>query len=123
MDSWVSLLRNGASLEQVAGGFTGSQEFQDKYGSLDDTGFVTLLYNNVLHRAPDSGGLANWVNYLGTGATRTSVVVGFSESAEYKGNEQGALGAFVQTGVPWDANVLDGMGGSDTPHMRRLRLA
>ena len=114
LDSWVSLLRNGAGLEQVAGGFTGSQEFQDKYGSLDDTGFVTLLYNNVLHRAPDPGGLANWVNSLGTGATRTSVVVGFSESAEYKGNEQGALGAFVQNSVPWDANVLDGGGGSDT---------
>src|SRR5204862_1619984 len=56
----------------------------------------------------------NWVNSLGAGATRTSVVVGFSESTEYRVNEKAGLEGFVQFGVPWDANVLDGGSGSDT---------
>jgi len=102
------------NLDQVAGGFTGSAEFQAKYGALDDTQFVTLLYNNVLHRAPDPAGLSGWLNVLETGGTRTSVVIGFSESPEYHGNEKAALEAYIQTVAPWDGNVLDGGDGSDT---------
>ena len=83
LENWTAALRSGSSLLQITDGFTGSAEFQQKYGSLNDTAFVTLLYNNVLGRGPDNAGLANWTNALRAGSTRASVVVGFSESNEH----------------------------------------
>jgi Domain of unknown function (DUF4214) len=67
----------------IAGGFTQSVEFISKYGALDDTGFLTQLYANVLGRAPDPGGLSGWLNLMhGGGFTRDMVLVGFAESPE-----------------------------------------
>jgi serralysin len=83
LENWTAALRSGSSLLQITDGFTGSAEFQQKYGSLNDTSFVTLLYNNVLGRGPDNAGLVNWTNALRAGSTRASVVVGFSESNEH----------------------------------------
>jgi serralysin len=83
LENWTAALRSGSSLLQITDGFTGSAEFQQKYGSLNDAAFVTLLYNNVLGRNPDGAGLANWTGALRAGSTRASVVVGFSESDEH----------------------------------------
>jgi hypothetical protein len=100
--NWVNALDTGTSLQTVANGFVGSQEFQQVYGAnLSNTAFVTLLYNNVLHRAPDAGGLNTWVNLLTTGQdTRAQVVVGFSESQE----DIAALSPPIQQGL-WVGNV------------------
>ncbi|OOB24484.1 hypothetical protein A8F67_01240, partial [Burkholderia cenocepacia] len=57
---WVNQLNVGTSLQTVADGFVGSVEFQQVYGNLSNTDFVTLLYNNVLHRGPDPTGLSGW---------------------------------------------------------------
>ena len=57
----------GATLPNLAYGFTHSQEFQSEYGALSNTQFVTLLYQNVLGRAPDSVGLSGWLAYMTTG--------------------------------------------------------
>ena len=52
---------------------------------------MTLVYNNVLGRAPDSAGLAFWTGQLDSGqVTRGGVMLGFAGSAEYQsiiGNE------------------------------------
>jgi hypothetical protein len=69
---------------QLADFFTASPEFMATYGALDDTQFVTLLYQNVLGRAPDAAGLSGWVGLLGSGYTRGQVLIGFSDSAEYQ---------------------------------------
>ena len=113
-DFWINQLRGGLSLEAAAGGFTGSPEFQVTYGALDNTQFVTLLYNNALHRAPDPGGLAFWVNLLSAGTSRNDVVLGFSESAEEQGNQRAGLQDFIQNMDPSQGNVLDGGSGTDT---------
>ncbi len=110
---WTSGLDNGLGIQDVAGGFVGSAEFQSKYGALDDTGFVTLLYNNVLGRAPDSGGLAGWLGALANGASRTSVVIGFSDSAEFVTLTASALKGFMQSVQPTWNDVLDGGAGND----------
>jgi hypothetical protein len=74
-----------SQLSNIVSGFINSTEFQAKYGNTDNTHFVTLLYNNVLNRAPDSAGLAYWIGNLTSGTeTRQQVVLGFSESAEFK---------------------------------------
>ncbi len=66
----------------IAGGFTQSTEFINKYGSLTNEQFVTQLYANVLDRDPDPDGLADWVGHLNSGTTREHVLIGFAESAE-----------------------------------------
>jgi Domain of unknown function (DUF4214) len=81
----AGLVRNGTvAVVDLANFFTQSPEFMATYGALNDTQFVTLLYNNVLHRAPDAAGLAGWVSLLQGGYTRGQVLVGFSDSPEYQ---------------------------------------
>ncbi len=83
----INALDAGNSLLAVANNFLASPEFTGTYGALNDQQFVTQLYSNVLHRAPDAGGLAfyttNLANHVGT---RGDVVVGFSESPENQAN-------------------------------------
>jgi Domain of unknown function (DUF4214) len=81
----AGLVRNGTvTLLQLADFFTQSPEFMATYGALNDTAFVTLLYNNVLGRAPDTAGLNGWLSLLQGGYTRGQVLVGFSDSTEYQ---------------------------------------
>lgn len=85
LSGWVEALDAGAlALAGAAGRFLGSAEFAQRHGQLDDAGFAARLYGNVLGRAPDAGGLANWTAQLAAGASRAEVLLGFSESAEYK---------------------------------------
>jgi hypothetical protein len=80
------LLRDGkVSREYMATHFAGSPEFLATYGTLDNTQFVTRLYQNVLGRAPDPAGLSGWVAMLDGGAPRGRVVLGFSDSPEFQG--------------------------------------
>jgi hypothetical protein len=95
LTNWTYGLNTGTSLQADASGFVGSAEFQARYGALDNTAFVTLLYENALHRAPDPGGLNGWVNALNSGVTRAQVVLGFSESQENINN----LAAPVEQGL------------------------
>lgn len=94
-NSWVGVLKGGAALKNVATGFVQSSEFQTSYAGLDNTQFVTRLYQNVLGRAPDEGGLASWVRSLNSGASRTDVVLGFSESGEFKNSTALDVDAFM----------------------------
>lgn len=84
--AWADHLVGGTrSLTQVTAGFVGSIEFQTTYANLDSNGFTTLLYANVLDRTPNTAELNAWANLLNAGTrTREQVVMGFSESAEFK---------------------------------------
>ena len=82
MDTSRALIQ-GAGLNQVAAAFVGSAEFTARYGAASsDAAFVSTLYQNVLHRAGDAGGVQNWLNTLAQGGSRATVLAGFSESAE-----------------------------------------
>lgn len=80
---WVALYEGGMSLTQIAGAFVDSAEFQARYGALSNQAFVEQLYRFCLNREGEPAGVAAWVNQLNKGATRASVVIGFSESAEH----------------------------------------
>jgi Ca2+-binding RTX toxin-like protein len=100
LSDWMRGMDGGMTLAQVAHGFIGSAEFQGLYGaSPSDQAFVTLLYQNVLNRAPDAGGQAYWLDELGRGVTRETVLIGFSESAE----NQAALIGVMQDGIEYVA--------------------
>lgn len=72
------------SLASISQSFSQSKEFVDRYGALSHTDFVELVYENVLGRSPDASGLAHWVGALEIYPHRGSVMVGFSESAEFQ---------------------------------------
>ena len=91
----MNALDTGLALSQVAQNFINSPEFSATYGALNTSQFVTQLYANVLHRAPDSGGLAYHVARLDSGVARADVLVGFSESPE---NQVALIGA-IQNGM------------------------
>ena len=73
----------GVSLTEVAQVLVDSNEFQSRYGALDNAAFLTQLYQNILGRAPDPAGLAYWLGLLDKGAlTRGQALAGFADSAE-----------------------------------------
>jgi serralysin len=85
-------LDSGLTLTQVAFNFIASPEFQATYGNVDDTQFLTLLYQNVLHRAPDDGGLAFHLDEMhNQNQSRALELVHFSESPENQLNVIGAI--------------------------------
>lgn len=97
--------QSGLSLGQVSQNFIDSPEFAARYGSMSTTQFVTALYANVLHRAPDAEGLAFHVGNIESGKlARAQVLMGFSESPE----NQGQVLSAIQGGIvfrPWLSSV------------------
>ena len=91
---WIGSMDGGASLKDVATGFVGSPEFQTVYGSNPtNEQFVVKLYNNVLHRDPDAGGKAYWLDLMDRGLLdKVGVLMQFSESPE---NQAGVLNAII----------------------------
>ena len=95
---WMDLLDNGASLPDVAAGFTNSVEFKDLYGTNPSNAtLITSFYQNVLHRAPDPSGFDFWKNVLDNSGALTQVLIGFSESPE---NQAQVIGV-MQSGIDY----------------------
>lgn len=89
---WIGVMDDGLSLNAVANYFSESAEFSRLYGSdPGDAEMVTLLYNNVLGRAPDAGGQAYWLQVLEQGVAYSDVLVYFSESQENQIRMQGVI--------------------------------
>lgn len=84
LDYWLKQHRAGMRIESISNYFSASPEFQSRYGSLSDTQFVERVYSNVLGRAPDPQGQSFWTGKLATGSARGEVMIGFSESPEYR---------------------------------------
>lgn len=97
LNYWIDQLNLGQTLNGMAFGFLESEEFESRYGSLDDASFVSRLYTNVLGRDADAEGLSYWTTTLAQGATRSDVLIGFSESDENKA----ATASLVGQGI-WD---------------------
>jgi hypothetical protein len=93
-------LEGGLTLPQLAGNFIASPEFQHRYAVTSDADFVTLLYQNVLDRAPDAGGLSFYLDLLGRGVcSRADVLVCFSESPENQAHVQVELAGVSAEGM------------------------
>ncbi|WP_373990332.1 DUF4214 domain-containing protein [Duganella sp. BuS-21] len=97
---WMAQMDHGASLIQIANAFATGKEFSDLYGAnTDSKAFLTALYQNVLHRAPDAAGYDYWLDVL-EHAYRADVLVAFSESSENVAQVVGAIeSGFIYT--PW----------------------
>ena len=95
---WIDSMDRGVTLQQVAEGFTGSPEFQSQYGAQPSGSQMTLLlYENVLHRAPDQAGQDYWIQAFNGGLSREDALIFFSESPENKA----ALIGVIQDGIDY----------------------
>jgi hypothetical protein len=80
---WRRLRLNGVSAAEVSEAFAASREFQMRYGSLDNGRFVDQVYRNVLGRAAEPEGRTYWIGQLEAGLGRGTLMLAFSESAEF----------------------------------------
>jgi Ca2+-binding RTX toxin-like protein len=68
LDYWASRLADGVSLADIAKSFSVQPESVAAFPATQSSSeFVTKVYNNVLGRAPDTGGLDYWVGELQNG--------------------------------------------------------
>ena len=90
---WTNALESGTSARNVAAGFMATAEFKSLYGANPTAAqFVTNLYSNVLHRAPDAAGFTYWTGLLNTGALATpDVLASFADSAENRAQVIGSI--------------------------------
>lgn len=119
-------LGGGASLAQIATGFTASAEWAAAgWNALSDSAFVEQLYQHVQGRAGDAAGVAFWVDQLaaaGGTTSRADVLLAFATSAEHRAlSGDGILGysATVDQESGWIGGSgndrLDGGAGADRP--------
>lgn len=81
---WIAMLDNGVSWTEVSAAFIASAEFKAQYGdNPTNAALVTAFYTNVLHRAPEAGGYAFWLEVLDKNrAPLTDVLLAFSNGQE-----------------------------------------
>ncbi len=91
----------------------GSLEFSVRYGTLDDTQFVTQMYQNALKRAPTGTELATELANLAVGATRADLVIRLADNvaAGVLAPLRGLGIALNATNVDSIANFVAGPGG------------
>ena len=109
---WAGRLAEGLSYTEAAAGIVNGAEFQARFGATTNAEFVTLLYGNVLDRAPDAGGLAAWTHALNAGMSRAEAVTRFASSAEFVRATKADLTVFMR-GLGGD-DTLRGGAGNDT---------
>lgn len=112
-EDWIEELAEGMSFLDAVSGFVQSREFERAYGDdLNNADFVTLLYDNVLDRAPDQAGLDAWTTQMEGGMSRAEVVAGFSQSPEFVNATTDDLESWMRAQGTDD--VLRGGGGHNT---------
>ncbi|HUY35205.1 MAG TPA: DUF4214 domain-containing protein [Pirellulales bacterium] len=86
---WLGVWNASSGPEQVQAGIIGSPEFYVTAGNTDAS-WVTALYQNLFERNPGPSEVAYWTGLLAsqgsTNAVRSSVVLGFVTSDEYRLN-------------------------------------
>lgn len=91
---WINAMDHGQSFATVARGFVDSDEYHAAYGGVaSNRDLVNRFYENILHRAPDAGGLDFWTGVLDSKAAGTAdVLAAISDSAENKDGLIGVIG-------------------------------
>ena len=80
-----SLLDHGSAIESPTAFIMGSPEYYACAGGTPN-GFVSAMFQDVLHRAPDAGGRAYFVQLLQQGVSHSAVAGAITWSAEAIGS-------------------------------------
>jgi hypothetical protein len=89
LNYWIHNNLSGESLVDISNQFLHSNEFTNNFGNantLSNAQLVNVLYQNVLHRAGEPGGVAFWESALGHGESRADLLMAFAVSAENVAN-------------------------------------
>jgi hypothetical protein len=91
VNAWVAVMQQGATEEQVAAAFLGSDEYtaihsdsSDPSNPSDSPEFVLSLYNNILGRGATSDEVASWISQLNQGTPVSTIVSDFIDSDEHE---------------------------------------
>ncbi|HEV7720324.1 MAG TPA: DUF4214 domain-containing protein [Iamia sp.] len=94
---WVGRLQAGATVTSIGRAFGGTAEFRARDDAMTDTQAVEALYLATLGRMPGSAGRDYWVDQLGRGMARPTMVLHFSRSAEFRLRETNRVRATLLT--------------------------
>ncbi|MDN4036548.1 DUF4214 domain-containing protein [Massilia sp. YIM B02443] len=117
---WIGAMDGGIKLQDVARSFLASAEFTGRHGQMSDAGFLEVLYQHVLHRAPDAAGFQFWRDALQVHhVAREAVLAQFSESAENREQVSDAIAhgiayGGVDGGAAGAGCTIEGGSGLDT---------
>ena len=104
MGYWLSLKDGGSNIvTNIAQGFVASKEFTDKYGTNpSNASYVDKLYQNVLGRAGELGGVAYWNQELDAGRiSKAAVLVQFATLPEGAAN----VASLIANGISYTEYV------------------
>jgi hypothetical protein len=102
---WVYALQSGISQEQVTAAFLASTEYFQGHGG-DINRWLGAVYQSVLNRPADSGGLASWTQAWAAGYSLGQIALGVVSSTESNSNfTQAAYQSILQR--PADAAGLN----------------
>jgi hypothetical protein len=130
VNGWVRALNAGSTWARVEAAFLGSAEYYATRGGGNDADFLTALYEDVLGRAPDAGGLATWGAALAGGMSRERVaalilgsqeadqilVAGWYQTYLHRQTDAGGLAAWVgmlQAGESQEKVLADILGSQE----------
>jgi hypothetical protein len=98
LNTYVGYLEESSNPSDVADVLISSGEFASRFGTLDNTAFVTQIYENMRGAAPSPSEASGWVSLLNNeDMSRGELVVAFAQSAEAMEATQGT----VMAGI-WD---------------------
>ncbi|HWB08874.1 MAG TPA: DUF4214 domain-containing protein [Pirellulales bacterium] len=81
---WTNQMEQGLTDQQLEANFIASPEFYANAGGTNSS-WVNAMYQVVLGRQADNGGLSFWLAQLAAGESRSSVAMGFAGSQEHNG--------------------------------------
>ena len=90
LDFWATAMQlyqtsghaQGLNQSQIEASFLASPECLDRFGGVGEA-WVRGLYNDLLNRTADAGGLQFWQEKLTDGASAATIALGFSNSTEW----------------------------------------
>ena len=103
LNYWIDAYDDGMSLDNIADNFLSSSEFISRFGTastISNTTYINLLYQNVLGRNGDAGGINYWTGVLQQSNDRAQLLIDFAQSAENVANT-GYLSGLSQTDGVW----------------------
>jgi hypothetical protein len=108
LEYWVSRAQSGETMHDITAGFLSSPEFTSDYGpyqQISTQAFVGDIYQNVLHRAADPGGLQYWSGLITSGYSREDVADFIVLSPEHESQQQSAFNAGLFVPNATDATI------------------
>ncbi len=96
LGQWSAALAAGLTIEQMEADIVGSPEYYQNRGGSTTEGFLTALYQDILQRTPDAGGLSAFTQAMRNGASRTQVASVLLQSTEFLQDDvEGAYELFL----------------------------